>query len=286
MYKQIASLALCFALVPYVAHAACSRANLTRCLDSACAINISTNPSARCQYCGTANAGTPSDDGMRSVSAGTSTKYNISTKDLKNAPTDPGKRYVWAAKKCMSIVNGCTADDVSEAYDKLIEQSCTAAGISAQMDNLYAKATKKKSQTTCSNEITACVMSDTKCASKFGACETDTDFNKFFASCSVDATGCDEYISAIRSNLLNSRDSIMKNAAAALQSIVQSYADAREKRINSAKAVCKDNFGRESCITKMCDERMPSKCAAGFGDEKSMATQLCKFYDTACATLK
>ena len=50
-----------------VAHGACSVANLTRCLDSVCAINVSSNPAARCQYCGTTDAGTPTNT-VRSVS--------------------------------------------------------------------------------------------------------------------------------------------------------------------------------------------------------------------------
>lgn len=286
MYKKLAFLALCVVFVPNLAHAACSRANLTRCLDSACAINISTNPAARCQYCGTADAGTPADDGMRSVSVGTSTKYNISSKELKNAPTDPGKRYTWATSKCIELVAGCTPDDVSDVYDSLIEQSCTAAGVSAQMENLYAKTSKTKTKSACSGEISACLTSGTRCSSDFSTCNTDADFDKFFSACATNATGCDEYLSGIRTELLSSRNAAAKNADAVLQSIVKSYADAREKRIATAKATCTNNSGRESCITKMCNERMPNKCAAGFSDEKSMATQLCKFYDTACATLK
>ena len=286
MYKKLAFLALCFAFAPNLARAACSHANLTRCLDSACAINISTNPAARCQYCGTANAGTPSNDGMRSVSVGTSTRYNISAKELKSAPTDPGKRYTWATTKCLELVAGCTPDDVSDAYDKLIEQSCTAAGISAQMESLHAKSAKQKTQNACSGEISACMMSDTKCTSNFGECATDENFNKFFAACAADATGCDNYTSQIRADVLSSRDSMIKNANAIIESIANGYADARDKRINAANATCANNSGRESCISKMCNERMPNKCAAGFNDEKSMATQLCKFYDTACATLK
>ena len=286
MYKQLAFFALWLALAPGLAHAACSRANLTRCLDSACAINISTNPAARCQYCGTANAGTPADDGMRSVSVGTSTRYNISAKELKSAPTDPGKRYAWATTKCIALVSGCTADDVSDVYDSLIEQSCTAAGINAQMSSLQSQVAKSKTQSACSAEISTCIMSDTKCTTNFASCKDDTDFNKFFSACASDATGCDSYVSAIRSELVSSRDSMIKNADAIVESIVKSYADARDKRIAAAKATCTNNAGRESCISKMCDERMPNKCAAGFNDEKSMATQLCKFYDTACATLK
>ena len=285
MYKKFAILALCFVLLPNLSHAACSRANLTRCLDSVCAINISTNPAARCQYCGTANAGEPpAKNGMKSVSVGASTKYNVSDKELKSAPSDPGQRYVWATNKCIERVADCTPDDVSNTYDKLIEQSCTAAGISAQMASLQGKITKTKTKTACSGEISACIMGDKKCSGDFSACESDADFNKFFSECATVAAGCDEHTSSIRTELLSSRNTAIKNADDVLNAIVKSYADAREKRINNARAMCTDNSGRETCIRQICTSRMPNKCATGFDDEKSMATQLCKYYDTACAT--
>jgi hypothetical protein len=287
MFKKFAFLAIFLAIAPNLAHAVCSRANLTRCLDSVCAINVSTNPAARCQYCGTTNAGEPpTKNGIKSVSVGASTRFNVSDKELKSAPNDPGQRYVWATTKCIERVTDCTPDDVSDVYDKLIEQSCTAAGINAQMATLHSKATKKKTQTACSGEISACLMGNKKCASDFSACTNDADFNKFFAACSTESTGCDDYISAIRAELLSSRDAVVKNADAILESIVKSYADARENRINNARAKCTNNSGRETCIKQISENRMANKCAAGFNDEKSMATQLCKYYDTACATLK
>ena len=287
MFKQIAFLTIFGAILPNLSYAACSRANLTRCLDSVCAINISSNPAARCQYCGTANAGEPPvDNGMRSVSVGTSTRYNISDKDLKTAPTDPGERYVWATTKCIAKVADCTPDDVSTAYDNLIEQSCTAAGIGTQMAVLHNQATRTKSKTVCSDEISACLMSDTKCTSDFSACAADADFNKFFSTCATESTGCDEHTSNIRSSMILARDSAIKNAGNIVESIAKSYQDTRAKRIKTARDICTNNSGRESCIELICSERMPNKCAAGFADETSMATQLCKFYDNACATLK
>ena len=85
----------------FVYGAGCSTANLIRCLDSACAINIGANPAARCQYCGSSSAGEPEKSmAMKSVSAGSAAKYTISDKELKKAPDDPGERYVWATKKC------------------------------------------------------------------------------------------------------------------------------------------------------------------------------------------
>ena len=86
------------------AHAACSVADLTRCLDSVCAINVSSNPAARCQYCGTTDAGTPTNT-MRSVSVGTSAKYNLSAKELQKAPDAPSARYAWAIRQCIARVD-------------------------------------------------------------------------------------------------------------------------------------------------------------------------------------
>lgn len=277
----------CLMLIPGGAiGATCSRANLTRCLDSACAINISSNPAARCQYCGTAQAGTATTSAMRSVSVGTSTKYIITEKELKKAPDDPGQRYAWASAECLKKVEGCTTDDIEETYDSLIEQSCTAAGISAQMATLQAAARKTKTQASCNTDITACLIADTKCGADYSACEEDADFDKFFSACSVEATGCDSFISDIRTKLIAARDSAIKNADTLLATIVASYQDARANKLAAAKESCTNNAGREACIQTVCERSMTNKCAAGYESEKSMATQLCKFYDLACDTLK
>ena len=287
MRKNLVFLAIVAIFVPNLAHSACSRANLSRCLDSACAINLSSNPAARCQYCGTADAGTPpTKNVMKSVSVGAAAKFNISDKELKKAPTDPGARYVWATTKCVEMVAGCTLDDVTDTYDKLIEQSCTAAGISAQMSSLKENIKKTKTKTTCSSEISNCVVGDKRCGGDFAACATDADFNKFFSACAAEITGCDEYTSDIRAKIIASRDAAVNGAVEMIDGNVASYQDARKSRENSARALCTNNSGREACISKICSERMPNNCATGHADEKSMATQLCKYYDTACATIK
>lgn len=286
MFKKLAFLAIFAAFMPTVTHAACSQANLLRCLDSVCAINLSTNPAARCQYCGTSNAGEPASGGMKNISVGASTRYTLTERELKKAPKDPGERYVWATNQCISRLTGCTPDDVSETYDKLIEQSCTAAGISAQMATLSGKLTKTKTKTACTSEITACIQSDVKCHADFTGCKSDSEFTKFFSECVATITGCDEYTTNLRSELLSARETMEKNASMVLTSIVESYQSDRAKRLNKAKSICTNNSGRESCVNLVCNQRMPNKCADGFSDEISMATNLCKFYDTACATLK
>ncbi len=273
--------------LPQFAGAACSTANLTRCMDSVCAINVSSNPAARCQYCGSADAGTPpAKGGMRSVSVGASAKYNISEKELKNAPTDPAKRYAWAARECIKRVDGCTADNVSDAYDKLIEQSCRAAGIAASMESLREQADKPASRASCQTDIISCMVADTRCSADWRNCAENADFDGFYSTCSVDATGCDEYLSDLRTELIATRDSAIRNADAILTSIVQSYQDARARKLSSTLAACAANTQRENCIATVCANNMPNQCGAGFEGEKSMATQLCKFYDIACNILR
>lgn len=278
-----------FALLSGGAHAAtkCSIANLTRCLDSVCAINMSSNPAARCQYCGTSGAGVAQAvSEMRGVSVGASAKYTLTAKELKKAPTDPGARYVWATAECMKRVDGCTTDDVTDNYDKLIEQSCRAAGITAEMASLRTAATKPASKSSCQTNITSCIVAATKCNADWRACSDDAEFNKFFAACSVDATGCDEYTSDIRTTLIASRDNAIKNADNALAGIVAAYQSARESKLNAAQASCRDNAGRTACMNIVCERSMPNKCAAGFESENTMANALCKFYDVACNLLK
>ena len=264
----------------------CSRANLTRCLDSVCAINVSSNPAARCQYCGTASAGEPSAAGMRSVSVGASAKYNISDKDLKKAPKEPSARYSWAAQQCLKKVSGCTTDDVADVYDSLIEQSCKAAGVAAEMKSLAAAATEKPTATACRADIDSCMMADSRCGADFSNCESDADFNKHFASCGVEATGCDEFMSDIRGDLIASRDSVLESADTMIENIVAAYQNARAKLFTNAKNQCADNSARDACIERVCSTNMVNKCAAGFESERSLATQMCKFYEVACATLE
>ncbi|MBD5400757.1 hypothetical protein HDR61_03375 [bacterium] len=289
MNKKLLFLAIIFTTIPGLAIGAttCSKANLTRCLDSACAINVSSNPAARCQYCGTSSAGEPTaGNAMRSVSVGTSAKYSFTDKELKKAPDDPGARYTWATAECIKKVEGCTPDDVTDTYDALIEQSCKAAGISAQMASLRAAASKKKSNASCQTDIQACLIDTTRCGADYSACADNADFDKFFAACSVTATGCDDYASSIRTDLLAARDNAINNADKIIETIVASYQTARNQKEASVRTNCTDNTGRESCITTVCERSMAHKCAAGYEAERSMATQLCKFHDVACATLK
>lgn len=261
----------------------CSHANLTRCLDSVCAINISSNPAARCQYCGTSNAGAPQKSKMRSVSVGASAKYNISEKELKNAPTAPGERYAWATKQCIAKVAGCTPDDVTDAYDKLIEQSCTAAGISAKMSELQQDLTKTRTKSDCESEITTCVIDTSGCTADYRACEENADFDRVFSSCSALSTGCEEYTSEIRTALLAARDNAVENADLILAKIIASYQAMRDAELADTQSGCTDNRTYDSCVETVCNNNMPDKCASE--DERVSAGLLCQFHKIACETL-
>ena len=277
----------CLFTMPTLVYGACSVANLTRCLDSVCAINIGANPAARCQYCGSATAGTPvKSTTMRNVTVGTSTKYTISDKDLKTAPSEPGERYVWATQQCIKKVSGCTPDDVTDNYDSLIEQSCKAAGIATEFANLAKEVNEQKTQSSCSSEITTCIVDAKRCTAEYRKCESDSDFDKYFSECSVFSTGCDGFLPNIRSSISSARQTAFANADKLLNNIINSYKTAREQRLANAMASCKNNQAKQDCIARVCKNNMRNKCEVGFDYEKTVAEQLCKFYDTACGRLK
>ncbi len=271
-----------------VAAATCSQMNLTRCLDSVCAINISSNPAARCQYCGTSSAGEPpsAKSGMRSLSLGASARYTLTEDELEDAPTDPGQRYVWATAQCLKKVDGCTADDVSDTYDELIEQSCRAAGVSAQMTETLANANKvTATASSCQSSIQACMIDAKRCGANWAACEADDAFDNFFSACSVEATDCGQYIADIRTTLTAARDTAIENADTLIQNIVSGYQNAREQKLATAQENCTDNNGRDACIETVCERNMPNKCGTGYESERVNANLLCEFYDLACDLL-
>lgn len=288
MARQILFLTFILAICPWTLHAAtCSRMNLTKCLDSVCAINSGSNPAARCQYCGTASAGTPpSTKGMRTVSVGKSSSTTISDKELKNAPTDPGARYTWATQQCLDKIAGCTPDDVTEVYDKLIEQSCTAAGVTAQMASAASKLQQSKTEATCRSEIQVCLVSDSKCAPDYSLCQNDADFDRSFSACAVQAAGCDAFVANLRTAMMDSRNEELAATADILNGVINAYRTARQMKWEQTKANCVNNLGRDRCIEHVCATNMPNKCAEGYQAEKASATLWCKYYETACNQLK
>ncbi|MBO4672158.1 MAG: hypothetical protein J5608_00710 [Alphaproteobacteria bacterium] len=284
MIQKLAIFAVGLMALPGIAGAACSRINLTKCLDSACAINMGANPAARCQYCGTPEAGEPATSAMKSVTAGTASKNSISAKDLKKAPTDPGERYVWATKLCLEKITGCTTEDVEETYDPLIEKSCTAAGISQDMAALQKKSTKTKSESACRNEINACVVSEKKCGADFSKCKTNELFDQALASCTTQSTGCTAFSKTIRESIAKTRADTISTAASNVQAIVAAHIKRRMTKITSINQGCSGNTNYESCVAEACKNNTPNNCANP--DEQKIANYLCQFHKTACERVK
>ena len=275
-------------LLGYSANAAtqCSHANLIRCLDSACAINMSSNTIARCQYCGTSAAGTPpTQNVMKSLSAGSSTKYNISDKELKTAPTDAGERYAWATLRCLQKLPDCTINDIEEAYDPLIETACAGADTISGVSDMINQMHSEQSASACSASVRNCILGATRCGSGFEKCFDDTDFDREFSTCLLSEPKCDAHSTVIRAELLASRKSTMDSIDAALDALVSGYRTARENQMASLKEDCKTGALRDKCIAQVCAQNMPNKCASGFDTEKSMAKDLCKYHDTACGRI-
>ena len=262
----------------------CSLVNMQRCLDSACAINIGMNPAARCQYCGTSAAGdAPSQKGLSSITAGQSTKYTLTAAELRVAPSDPGRRYIWATTECIKKLPDCTTDDVSKLYDKLIEQSCKAAGVNMQITTAMQNISKKPTKSSCNTMFTTCM--NKKCGTSFENCEEDATFTQSIAECATDATGCDDYVAEFRGIITNDRKTTYARRESVLQTLVKNYQSTRESKLSGAKTNCKNGNTFNSCVNTVCNNNMPNKCDND-KTERSMAERLCQFYKTACAVLK
>lgn len=239
-------------------------------MDSVCAINVGMNPAARCQYCGNSGAGTPpAQKGLKNISVGQSSKYALSDKELAVAPSDPGRRYIWATTECIKKVGNCTADDVSNIYDKLIEQSCKAAGADMQIDRAVADIGQKPSEYKCKQTLEICM--NKKCGTNFETCKTDSDIDRAASECATDATGCDEYVQGIKQDFKNARAKADANNEAAIQALVKSYQDGRETKLNKIVADCKNDATKRACIETY---------QGTIGNHA--ATLICEYYKSAC----
>lgn len=292
MFSKIIIFTMFLAALPGVGYAAsCSTINLNRCLDSVCAINVATNPAARCQYCGTADAGTPPKSNMRNISVGQSSKTTITEKELKNAPDDPGLRYAWAKVECFKKIANCGEDD-TEKYEEMIQQSCDAVGIVTQKDALAKKAAKpsKKTKSVCQDDITLCMLADTRCGADWSGCADDAEFDNFFATCSIESTGCDEFTGDIRTQLGTNRKTSIATAAERITQIAKTYQNTRQDKLNRAKSECANNKQFTSCVESVCANVMPEKCASPEKTrrdaETNAANNMCKFYKLACDSVE
>ena len=176
----------------------------------------------------------------------------------------------------------CTPDDVSNTYDKLIEQSCRAAGVSVNIAGAMAAINSAPSGTKCNETLSICI--NKKCGASFDLCQQDSDFDKFISECAVDATGCDEYIAEFRAQTTNERKKTYESAENDLQDTIKKIQSDRASALAAARAECTDDAKYKSCVANMCESHMANKCTGE--TEKSMAELLCKYYKTACTALK
>ena len=216
------------------------------------------------------------------VTAGTASKNTISAKELRQAPNDPGERYVWATRLCLNKIPNCTAEDVSEAYDGLIEKSCTAAGIKNDMANLQKKSAQNtKNSRTCLNEISKCVTAAEKCDTNFSKCVDDKIFNNFFATCSSQSTGCTNFIDTVRTEINKSRQSIISATESNVNAIANTRKQARINRFATVNSDCLHNTEYNKCIDNACQNNTNDNCETN----QDIAIALCEFYKTACTKI-
>ena len=296
--KKLIGVLSVLVLMPLSANAACRVSDLLQCLDSVCAENVDMEPGARCYSCGTSAAKRPEKTeyklggdtpGMQSLAVGRSSRNTISDKELKNAPKDPGDRYKWATVECAKKVNSCTADDVSDNYDKLIDASCKIAlGESEYAAVMKNAKDSKKTAPQCESELSACLLAPTKCDATMLKCELDADFNRLFAVCMSEASGCGDFTTTMRDNIKKQRDDMVAKKNNRINELIQLKKMERQEELESANRLCSAG-GKESCIIDMC-ANLPTglnsnkQCADA--DERMWAASLCKFVDTACNRLK
>lgn len=258
----------------------CSKGNLIKCLDSVCAINVSSNPAARCQLCGSDTAGITNTN-MQMLTLGTKSKYIISGKELKNAPEEAEARYAWAIQKCIRKNENCKEEDASENYDKLIEQSCVSAGLSEGFNKLTKE--KEKSKHSCKKDINVCLTKEENCGTNYKNCFENEDLDKFISQCSVLVNNCDVYVQNIRDDILKTIENSKKNKKNLVASIIESYKNMRDAKKKEISESCQNDSMYNMCVESFCRNKMKKKCEAGF--EKIIAGNFCNFYKVACGKL-
>lgn len=285
---------LCFSILPIAnANGACSIANLTRCIDSACNTATEYGAATRCIMCGTTAAATANDaltaynyGGAVTGLTGLALGYNSSARlDTKNAPSEPGARYAWAANECLELNPDCAAADVEKNYDNLIEQSCRAALSEQEYEATFAAQRRNaKTATTCSSQVATCLNVERRCGAGFINCEAEASLNKYFSECLVDVGGCDAFANEIRMQITSSRDNAFAAKQTLLNNIVSGYQTARARKIKTAKDGCADGSLKDACVSTMCSA-IGGDCMND-SEKKSAAMRMCAYVDTACGRIK
>jgi hypothetical protein len=288
--------ALCVAPLFGAAAAKCKVQDLQKCLDSVCAVGIDLEPGERCYSCGTSAAKRPEKQKyalgdtpeMQALSIGKSSKNTISDKDLKKAPKDPGERYVWARAECVKKLKDCSLDDAAENYDNLIDQSCKIAMGDAEYAATQKEKSVKKTQEQCTAELSGCLLSAAKCGANMLQCEDDADFNRNFSACAADASGCGDFMTAMRDRGKRQRDDMVAKKNSRLDDLAKLRQLERQEKFARADKLC-NSGGKDACMLEMCGNMpvgLDENGLCGDANEKIWAASLCKFVDIACDRLK
>jgi hypothetical protein len=272
----------------------CRVSDLQACLDSACDDGLDT--ASRCYLCGTSAAKKPEEKKyalgdtpkLQSLAVGRSSRNTLSDNELKSAPKEPGERYQWATRECVKKIDGCAAEDATENYDKLIDQSCKVALGDVEYTASIKNSAVKKTSDQCSAELSSCLLSPAKCDGNMLKCADDAEFNRNFSSCMADASGCGDFITEMRGKMISARDNMVKTRESRLTDLANLRKMERQEKLESANRLC-SGVGKDACVAEMCGN-MPNGldenglCADQ--NERQWAANLCKFVDTACNKLK
>ena len=153
------------------------------------------------------------------------------------------------------------------------------------MASLQKKATKnKRSETTCTNEITQCMTKSDKCNTDYSKCSDDKQFDLFLSTCSIQATGCNDFVTHIRKSIDKTRKTALQNAKDNVAAIVAAHQNERTKRLENIRSGCSTNTDYENCVSRACRDNTNNNCETSA--EQTIANNLCQFYKTACTKIK
>ena len=296
--------AMCLCAVPLARaqSAACSVQNLVRCIDSACDTASEYGMAARCVVCGTTAAATQNNlleqyrfgGGVRGLTPLSVGYTSSAVLDMRGAPTDPGKRYAWAAEECMKKNSGCTIDDVEKNYDKLMEQSCRAALSEKEYEAAFAELRRnRKTESGCRSDLMNCMARDNRCGANFASCEAEAEFDRNFSACTIDtdcgsltrdfATNRDP-LAVIKSEIRSSRDSYFASRAAQLKDLIAAHQSARDRKVAAVREDCASGVLKDTCVANMCG--LISSDCMDVPARRALAFTVCAYVDVACGRIK
>ncbi|MDR2685487.1 MAG: hypothetical protein LBB23_01785 [Rickettsiales bacterium] len=273
--------------------AVCRIPDLTNCIDSACAKDLSTDPGSRCTLCGSERAsniakskkdtyiGAGFAPTFQSLSIGAGNpKLLISDREMKNAPDAPDERYAWSIGMCIGKVPNCTNDDARDEYDKLIKESCRAFMTAEEYDAATSKVAAEKSKDECKTLIGSCMTNEARCGAGWVNCKAnmpDSAFDQFYSSCLLDS-GCADKGGAILAELKTMAKSVDDIIDKRLADAKQNAADARKARWETWAQSCSNSHeARSKCVENYCWMFDEALGVNGTTSAKTMGTTSCKF---------